>query len=104
MNPSTYTAICKLKDDNGHPYFKEADYKILDLPVIESDSMPEIATGNKVVVVADLSGYTIKATKAIEVQILREKFATKHMLGVLGFAEYDGKISNQKKLAVLQMA
>lgn len=104
MNPSTYTAICKLKDDNGLPYFKEADYKILDLPVIESDSMPEIATGNKVVSVGDLSGYTIKATKAIEVQILREKFATKHMLGVLGFAEYDGKISNQKKFATLQMA
>lgn len=104
MHPSTYTAICKLKDDNGLPYFKEADYKILDLPVIESDSMPEIASGNKVISVGDLSGYTIKATKAVEVQILREKFATKHMLGVLGFAEYDGKISNQKKFATLQMA
>lgn len=104
MHPTTYTALCKLKDNNGQSYFKEADYKILELPVIESDSMPEIASGNKVVSVGDLSGYTIKATKAVEVQILREKFATKNMLGVLGFAEYDGKISNQKKFATLQMA
>ena len=104
MNPSTYTAICKLKDENGLPYFKESEYKILDLPVIESDSMPEIATGNKVISCANLSGYTIKATKKIEVKILREKFATKHMLGILGFAEYDAKISNEKKFATLQMA
>ena len=40
MNPATYTALCKLKDNNGQPYFKEDEYKILGLPVIESDSMP----------------------------------------------------------------
>jgi len=104
MHPSTYTAICKLKDENGLPYFKESEYKILDLPVIESDSMPEIGASNKVISCANLSGYTIKATKNVEVKILREKFATKHMLGVLGFAEYDAKISNERKFATLQMA
>lgn len=104
MHPSTYTAICKLKDNNGLPYFKESDYKVLDLPVIESDSMPEIASGNKVISCANLSGYTIKATKKVEVRILREKFATKGMLGVLGFAEYDAKISNERKFATLKMA
>ena len=104
MNPSTYTAVCKLKDENGLPYFKESEYKILDLPVIESDSMPEIASKQKVISCANLSGYTIKATKKIEVKILREKFATKHMLGILGFAEYDAKISNERKFATLEMA
>ena len=39
MNPATYTVLCKLKDGNGQPYFKEDEYKILGLPVIESDSM-----------------------------------------------------------------
>lgn len=103
MNPATYTAICQLKDQNGQPYFKEDEYKILGLPVIESDSMPEIATGAKAVAFADLSGYTIKATKSVEVQVLREKFATKNMLGVLAFAEYDAKITDSKKIAVLTM-
>ncbi|MBP1562050.1 MAG: phage major capsid protein [Oscillospiraceae bacterium] len=80
MNPTTYTSICKLKDANGLPYFKEEDYKILGLEVIESDNMPEIGAGVKPIVIADFSGYTIKCTKNFQVQPLREKFATKNML------------------------
>lgn len=103
MNPATYTALCKLKDGNGRPYFKEDEYKILGLPVIESDSMPTIAASAKAIVCADLSGYTIKATKNVEIQVLREKFSTKNMLGVLAFGEYDAKITDSKKIAVLTM-
>lgn len=103
MNPATYTAICQLKDQNGQPYFKESEYKILDLPVIESDSMPQIGTGKKVIVFGDLTGYTIKATKSVEVKVLQEKFATRNMIGVLAFAEYDAKISNMQKLSALTM-
>ena len=58
MNPATYTAICKLKDNNGQPYFKEDEYKILGRPVIESDSMPIMAAGKKPIIFGDLSGYT----------------------------------------------
>lgn len=103
MNPATYTDLCKLKDGNGQPYFKEDEYKILGLPVIESDSMPTIAASAKAIVCADLSGYTIKATKSVEIQVLREKFSTKNMLGVLAFGEYDAKITDSKKIAVLTM-
>lgn len=101
MNPTTYTAICKLKDSNGQPYFKEDEYKILGNKVIESDSMPEIVAGNKAIVFADLSGYTIKATKSIEVQLLIEKYSTRYMVGVVGYGEYDGKITDTKKIAAL---
>ena len=52
----------------------------------------------------DLSGYTIKATKSVEVQVLREKFATKNMIGVLAFGEYDAKITDSKKVSSLTMA
>ncbi len=103
MNPDTYTAICKLKDANGQPYFKEDEYKILGQRVIETDSMPTIAAGAKAIVFGDLSGYTIKQTASVEVQILREKFATKNMLGILAFGEFDAKITDSKKIAVLTM-
>lgn len=103
MAPGTYTELCKLKDGNKQPYFKEDEYKILGLPVVESDSMPAMAAGKKAIVLADLSGYTIKATKRVEIQLLREKFATKNMIGVLAFGEYDGKITDAKKIAVLTM-
>ena len=100
----TSTAICKLKDNNGQPYFKEDEYKILGRPVIESDSMPIMAAGKKPIIFGDLSGYTIKATKSVEVQVLREKFATKNMIGVLAFGEYDAKITDSKKVSSLTMA
>ncbi|WMI81591.1 phage major capsid protein [Anaerotignum sp. MB30-C6] len=103
MNPETYTAICKLKDNNGQPYFKEDEYKILGQRVIESDSMPTISAGAKAIAFADLSGYTIKETTAVEVRVLREKFSTKNMLGILAFGEFDAKITDVKKVAVLTM-
>lgn len=103
MHPTTYTALCQLKDGTGQPYFKEEEYKILNLEVIESDSMPEIGAGAKPVALLDFSGYTIKATKNFEVQLLREKFATRNMLGILSFGEFDGVITDSKKVRVLTM-
>lgn len=103
MHPNTYAAVLKLKDGNQRPYFEEGK-PILNRPVIESEDMPEIATKEKAVVFGDLSGYAIKGAKAVEVQVLREKFATKNMLGILGFAEYDGEIEDKQKIAALQMA
>lgn len=104
MNDTTYTAICKLKDNDGRPYFKDDDYMLLNNRVIVTDSMPEIAQSAKVIVFADLSGYTIKGAKAVEVTVLRERYAEKNMIGVMAYAEYDAKITDEKKLAVLSMA
>lgn len=104
MNDSTYEALCKLKDGESRPYFNDDDYKILGCDVLVSDSMPAIATGNKAIIFADLSGYTIKATKSVEVSVLREKYADRNMIGVIAYGEFDAKITDAKKVAVLKMA
>lgn len=104
MNDSTYEALCKLKDGESRPYFNDDDYKILGCDVLVSDSMPAIATGNKAIVFADLSGYTIKATKSVEVSVLREKYADRNMIGVIAYGEFDAKITDAKKIAILKMA
>lgn len=103
MNDATYEAICKLKDGKQQPYFKDDEYKILGCEVLISDSMPTMAASAKAIVFGDLSGYSIKMTKKVEVKILRERFAERNMVGVIGYGEYDGKITDSKKLAVLQM-
>lgn len=103
MNDSTYTAICKLKDANNQPYFKDDEYKVLGCDVLVSDSMPELAASATAIVFADLSGYTIKGAKTVEVQVLREKYADRNMLGVIAFCEYDAKISDAKKICALKM-
>ena len=52
----------------------------------------------------DPKGYTIKATKKVEIKLLREKFSTKNMLGVLAFGEYDANITDSKRISALQHA
>lgn len=103
MNDSTYTALCKLKDTNGQPYFKDDDYKILNCDVLVSDNMPAIGLSEKAVVFADLTGYTIKIAKNMEVNILNELFARKNAVGVQGLIEVDAKVTDAQKIAVMTM-
>ena len=37
----------------------------------------------------------------MEVQVLREKFATQHAIGVVAWMEFDAKVENAQKLAKL---
>lgn len=104
MHPDTYTALCLLKDGNNQPYFKDDEYKILNRPVMVSDEMPKLETGKKAIIFGDLSGYTIKIAKTIEVNILNELFARKNAIGVQGLVEVDAKISDVQKIVALLMA
>lgn len=104
MHPDTYTDLCLLKDGNQQPYFKDDDYKILNRQVLVSDAMPKVATGAKAILFADLSGYTIKMAKTIEINILNELFARKNAIGVQGLVEVDAKISDEQKIVALVMA
>lgn len=104
MKPETYTALCLLKDGNQQPYFKDDEYKILGRPVLVSDNMPAIATGVKSILFGDLSGYTIKMAKTVEVNVLNELYARKNSVGIQGIVEVDGKITDIQKIVALQMA
>ncbi len=103
MAPSTYTALCKLKDGENRPYFEDDKYMILGRPVLTTDSMDEIGASKTTIVFGDLSGYTIKGAKNVEVTLLKEKYAERNMLGVIGYAEFDADITDQQKLVKLVM-
>lgn len=103
MHPDTYTAICLLKDGNEMPYFKDDEYVVLNRPVLVSDNMPSMAAGNKAIVYADLSGYTIKMAKSVEVNLLNELYARKNAIGVQGIVEVDAKITDEQKIVALTM-
>ena len=104
MNPATYTAVLALKDANDRAYFEEGK-GLFGRPVIESEDMPAMTTGNKAIVFADLkAGYTIKGTSEVEVKILNERYAERNMIGVMGYAEYDAAVTDAKAVAILKMA
>lgn len=109
MAPATRTAIRELKDNVGR-YLLQDDISapfgktLLGKPVYISDNMPAMATKNMSVVYGDLSGLAVKFSEDINIQVLREKYADEHAVGVIGWVELDAKIADQQKIAVLKQA
>jgi HK97 family phage major capsid protein len=109
MAPATRTAIRELKDQYGR-YMLQDDISLpfgkslLGKPVFISDNMPAMATGNMAVVYGDLNGLAVKFSEDINIQVLREKYADEHAVGVIGWLELDAKIADQQKIATLKMA
>lgn len=108
MNKATRTAIRKLKDADGN-YILNKDmtakwgYTLLGAPVYCSDNMPKMAAGKRAIVYGDMSGLAVKVSEDMNIEVLREKFATQHAIGVVGWLEMDAKIEDEQKIAVLQM-
>lgn len=109
MNKATRSAIRKLKNTDGD-YLLQKDatarwgYKLFGADVYCSDNMSKMAAGKTAVVYGDMSGLAVKVSEDINIEVLREKYATQHAVGVVGWLEMDAKIENQQKIAVLKMA
>lgn len=106
MSPSTRDAIRKLKDGEEryllNPDFREGyGYTLLGKPVFISDNMPSLAAGAKAIYYGDMSGLALKFSEDINIEVLRERFATEHAIGVVGYLECDAKIENEQKIAAL---
>ena len=109
MNPDTFTSICLLKDGMQRPlvmgdYSTKFPYIMLGKPVYVSDNMPVIASGNKSVLYGNCVAMALKFSQNIEIQVLREKYATQHAIGVLASLEMDCKVQDAQGMAVLVQA
>ena len=106
MNRDTRKKIRKLRDgDNNYllnKVFNEKwDYELLGKPVYCSEKVSKLGTASKpVVFYGDFSGLAVKETEEMEIQVLVEKFATQHAIGVCGYSELDAKVENTQKIAV----
>lgn len=106
MNRATRKAIRKLKDGQGN-YLLEKDstskwgYRLMGNDVYCSDNMPALGTASKnVIVYGDFSGLAVKESEKSEIQVLRERFATQHAIGVVAWGEIDAKVEDTQKIAV----
>lgn len=109
MHKDILKALRKLKTADGQ-FILNADvtapfgYTILGKPVYLSDSMPKnIAAGQNVMLYMDASGYAVKMTKSMEIQMLMEKYATQYAVGICAYVEIDAKIADENKIARLKM-
>ncbi len=99
MNKSTRTSIRKLKDGDGN-YILNKDatatwgYTLFGKDVYTSENMPEMAAGQTAVYYGDFSGLAVKVSEDVSIEVLREKFATQHAVGVVAWLEMDAKVEN----------
>lgn len=109
MSSKTRTALRLLKDDVGR-YLLQDDITspfgttLLGKPIYVSDNMPDMAAGNNAIYYGDMRGLVTKFAEDINIQVLREKYADQHAIGVIGWLEFDSKIEDNQKIAVLKMA
>ena len=109
MASATRTQIRTLKDQEGR-YLLNNDITgeyaglLLGKPVYVVDAMPAMGTQNNLAVVyGDLSGLALKFSEELEIQVLEERFATQHAVGVVGWTEFDAAVENAQKLAAIKM-
>ncbi len=108
MNPTTFTMLRKLKDGNNRYLLQdditgEFPYRLLGKPVYVSDNMPDAKVDAKTVLYGDLSGLSVNMRENVQIQVLQEKYATQHAVGIVAWFEFDSKITDAQKLAVLVM-
>lgn len=109
MHKDVLKELRKLKDATGN-YILQPDFRapfgwtILGRPVHLSDNMDkEITTGKEVILYADFSGYAVKMTNSVEIQLLQEKYAAQYALGIVSYVELDAKIADEQKIAKLKI-
>ena len=108
MNSKTRTAIRKLKDEVGR-YLLQDDVSaafgktLLGKDVYVSDNMPEMEADAIAVYYGDMRGLATKFSEDMSIQVLREKYATMHAIGVVGWVDFDAQIENQQAIAALKM-
>lgn len=106
MNKVTLKTLRKIKDTNGD-YILNKDattafgWSLLGKPVYTTTSADTVATGKKAVFYGDMSGLYVKLAQNVEIQILNEKYATQHAVGVVGYVEADSKVVENQKIAAL---
>ena len=108
MSPATRTALRNLKSTTGYPLLNDDisspfGSTLLGKPVYVSDNMDDIGAGKTAIFYGDMSGLATKFGEDMTIEVLREKYATQHAVGVVGWVEFDSKVENDQKIAALVM-
>ena len=79
-------------------------WELLGNRVYIDEFMEDMAAEKTPIIYGDLSGLYVKITENPSIEILREKYADEHAIGVIAWLEMDSKIVETQKIALLEMA
>ena len=102
MHKDTLTILRKLQDNNGQYYVlpdvtRGFGLQVLNTSILTTDYAP---AGQ--VLYADLSTYGLCVSEEMNIQVLNEKFATQHAVGVSIHGQFGGKIVDDQAFALLK--
>lgn len=102
MHKDTLTILRKLQDNNGQYYVlpdvtRGFGLQVLNTSILTTDYAP---AGQ--VLYADLSTYGLCVSEEMNIQVLNEKFATQHAVGVSIHGQFGGKIVDEQAFALLK--
>lgn len=109
MNSKTRTALRQLTDDVGR-FLLSDDLSspfgttLMGKPVYVSDNMPEIASAVNAIYYGDFKALATKFSEDMTVEVLREKYATMHAIGVVGWASFDACVDQVQAISALKMS
>ena len=101
-----FESLASKVDAIGRPYMVQGFdttgavvNKLLGAKVEVSDALE-----GKALYYGDFSGLAVKISQKAEVQVLKEKYATKNALGVVGFIGIDAKVQSDEKIVKVTVA
>ena len=109
MSPETRDALRQLKDEVGR-YLLNDDISapfgktLLGKPIYVSDNMNNMGAGKTAIYYGDMTGLATKFSEDINIQVLREKYATQHAIGVVGWLEFDSAVEDAQKIVAIKNA
>ena len=109
MNSETRTALRQLTDDVGR-FLLSDDLSspfgttLMGKPVYVSDNMPKIASAVNAIYYGDFKALATKFSEDMTIEVLREKYATMHAIGVVGWASFDACVDQVQAISALKMS
>lgn len=109
MAPATWTAVKKVLAGTSNYELNNSiengfSGRLLGKPVYTSDQCAALTTGNKSIWYINPAEALAVKTVEDSVQVLNERYATQHALGIVAWLEMDAKIQNQQAVGYLLQA
>lgn len=101
MNDETAFSLRLLKDPNGNPFWEHGQEMLFRKPVVISPYMPAIASGEKPILIGDLSYYWLLQRQELTIKPLFEIFMAQGQIGYTAYERLDGKLVRQDAVRTL---
>ncbi|MEM1142733.1 MAG: phage major capsid protein [Pseudomonadota bacterium] len=107
FNDATLNVLKKLKDGDGNYLWQMGDIRqgepntLLNHPYSINQAMADIGASARSIVFGDHSRYVVRKVRGFMLMTLRERYAERFQIGMVGFKRFDGELLNSNAVKAL---